>query len=137
VGAVSEDAQIDSPGFRSATAMSRLLRAAAASLQPRQQAGTHIASQFELDGAACLLLNDHRPFPYLRSRYQVSRLDLDQITATKLAVDGKVKESTVSQPSFSIQEEAGCPYLLLRQRAFRSDHLSRIRAARPRTAASW
>lgn len=113
-----------------------IIHGAATPLQPRQQAGTHIAGQFELDRTSCLLLNDHRPRSYLRPRYQISRFDLDQIAAAKLAVDGKIKKSTVSNPPFSIEEEADCPYLLLRQRTFRSDVFPAFQAARPRIAAS-
>jgi hypothetical protein len=84
-------------------------------LEPGEKAGPNIAGEFELDRTSGLLLNHHCPGSNFRPRDQVTGLDRDQIASAELAVDREIEQRTVSNPSFSIQEETDCPDLHLRQ----------------------
>jgi hypothetical protein len=57
------------------------------------------------------LLHDDGPRPDFRSDDQGSNLDLNEVAAAQLAVVGKIEQRTVSQSTFTIEEESNCPDL--------------------------
>jgi hypothetical protein len=63
-----------------------------------------------------LLLDDDRSVANILPGDNVANLDLHQIAAAELAVDGKIKERLVSQPALAIEMEADRPDLLLSKR---------------------
>jgi hypothetical protein len=84
-----------------------------ATFEPSQKARPNIRGQFELNRPASFLLDDNRSGSDLGAGHQVADLDFDQVAA-QLTVDCEVKQSSIAKPSFAFEEEANCPYLLLR-----------------------
>lgn len=68
-----------------------ILQGASPQFQPSEQAGASIVHQFELNGPPGLLLDDDRPRPNFTVTNDIADLDLHQVTATKLAVNGEIK----------------------------------------------
>lgn len=81
----------------------------AASFEPGEQAGPCVGSDFKLNGSTRLLLDHHRSGPDDRSSHQGADLDLQQVAASKLAVDRQIEEGSVSQTSSSVEKEADRP----------------------------
>ena len=68
---------------------------AAAPLEPGKQAGTRIVHQLELHRSTRLLLNDDRARPNATSADKLADLDLNDVTAAKLAVDHQVEQRAI------------------------------------------
>ena len=49
-----------------------------------------------------------------------------KIAATQLAIDCKIEQRAITQPTFPIEKEADCPNLSRLQRSFRADLPARI-----------
>ncbi len=71
----------------------------AASLQPCQQARACCFHKFELHWPLRLTLHHDRAGTNTSARHEVADLHLHDVTATQLAVDGKIKQGPVVQPS--------------------------------------
>jgi len=100
-------------------------------LQPGEKARSCVSHQFELNGAAGLLLDHERTLSYLRSTDQGTDLDLYEIATPQFAIDGEIKQRAISQPPLSIEEEADRPYLPRFQGPFRTNLLSCVRGSPP------
>jgi hypothetical protein len=94
--------------------------------KPHQEASAYIGGQFELNRSAGLLLHYYGSCPYIRSCNDIADLDLDQIATAQLAVDRQIEKCTISQASFSIEEETDCPDLLLRKRSLCANGLASV-----------
>jgi hypothetical protein len=99
---------------------------AATMLKPRLDAGSRRLKQFELHGPAGLLLHHRRPRPDPAAADEIANTDFDDVAAAQLAVDGKVEQGPVTQPSLTVQPEADRPHLLRLQRPLGTDHASGI-----------
>lgn len=73
-----------------------------------------------------LLLDDGSSSSHLRPRDQVTDRYSYQVAAAQLAVDCKIEQGSISKTAFTVEEEAHCPDLLLRQRPFGPDLLADI-----------
>ena len=81
-------------------------------LQPRLYAGSSSLKQLELDRPAGLLLDNRGPRPDPTTAEKLANPDFDDVAAAQLAVDGKVEQSSVAKPSFSVEPKPYRPYLL-------------------------
>ncbi len=75
----------------------------------------------ELHRPTGLLLHNGGSVTDLSRAHHIADLQLDKITAAKLAVDGKVKQPTVSQPCVLVEIEANGPSITRPKRALSSD----------------
>jgi hypothetical protein len=98
---------IDQPGILSRTDVIGVIRSArehevvqraATALQPLKQARPSRFEQFELHRPAGLLLNYDGSLADATTAHQLADPDLDQITASKLAVDAKIEQRSISEP---------------------------------------
>src|SRR5665213_3581031 len=103
-----------------------VIERAPAALQPSQDAGSRRFKQLELYGPACLLLHHDRTHSDLAAADEVADANLDYVAASQLAIDGKVEERPVTEPSFTVEPEPYRPHLLRLQCPFGADHLSGI-----------
>jgi hypothetical protein len=90
----------------------------AALIQPRKQTCSRISHQFELNRPPGLLLNHHRSGSDFRTSDQSPDLDFHKIAASQFAVYRQIEQRPISQPSFSIKEEADGPDLSRLERSF-------------------
>lgn len=70
------------------------------------QASSYLARDLAWDGSSCLLLNDDRSGPDVRSGDHIANPDLDEVTAAKPAVDRKIDQGSVPYAYLEIKEEA-------------------------------
>ena len=98
----------------------KIVKRAAAALQPSQKASASRLKQFELDGSPCLLLNDHSACSDTTAGHEIADAYLHQITSSKFAIDREVEESPVPQATLSIKPKSNSPNLLRLQRALRT-----------------
>lgn len=94
---------------------------AASSLELRQQAGSGVCRDLELNWSARLLLNHHRARPDGRSGHKRADLDFHQIATPEFAVDREIEKRPVSHSSFPIEKEADRPDLSYFQRSLGAD----------------
>ena len=94
------------------------MRRSSPGLEPGDQGRTDVCRDLELDRAIGLLLGHDGTVPKVRSGNHIANLDLRQIAAAELTVDGEIEEGFVPQPSFSIK--------LLRMRPLRSAILTGV-----------
>lgn len=107
-----------------ATWKSIIVDGAATPLQPRKQAGADVRRELELDGPAGLLLDDNRPGSDLGTGNDIAYPDLNEISATQLAIESEIEKRPIANPCFAIEEKPHRPNLLLREWSFGTDHLS-------------
>jgi hypothetical protein len=72
------------------------------------------------------LLDDHGSAPDFPACDKRADFEFHEVAAAKLAIDGEIEQSPVSQSLFTIEEEANLPDLFRFQSAFRADLLSSI-----------
>ncbi|MDQ1231547.1 hypothetical protein QE379_002973 [Sphingomonas sp. SORGH_AS 879] len=94
--------------------------------EPSQQAGASVWKQFELNRTACLLLHDNRSCSDLSAADEVADLHLDQVAASKFAVDRQIEQRPISQAATLIEVEPYLPYLLRFQRPLCADRSSGV-----------
>jgi len=71
-----------------------------------------IVHQFELDGAAGLLLdNDRTRANVVAAADKVAYLDLHKVASTQFAVDSQVKQRSIAKPPVVIEEDSNGPDL--------------------------
>jgi hypothetical protein len=99
---------------------------ATAALKPRRQAGASVCGNFLLHRASRLLLNHQRAGPNIRPRYEITDLQLHEVTAAQLAVYGEVEQRPIPQPCFAIEEETDRPDLFLGEGTLRADRFASI-----------
>gem|GEM_PF-5780236 len=98
-----------------ATGKGKVIDCSSPSLKPGKQTSSDLSRDFELHGSSSLLLDDHRPRSNVVAGDECPDFELYQIAAAELAVDGEIEKRTISNPSFSVEEEADCPDLALLQ----------------------
>lgn len=64
-----------------------IVRRSASRIEPRQQTGTSIVEQFELNGPTCLLLHNDCTGSDLPATNLVADLHLNEVAAAQLTVD--------------------------------------------------
>ena len=89
-----------------------IVHRAAAPIQPSQQSCPSVRQQLELNGTSCFLLHHDRPRSDLSAADNVTDLHLHQVTASKLAIDRKIKQRPISQAAALIEVETDLPDLL-------------------------
>jgi hypothetical protein len=89
----------------------KIVDTAASALQPRQKTASCVSGNFKLDRAPGLLLNHHGSGADGWPCDQGADLDFYQVTSAQLAVDRKIKKSSISHSPFSVEKEADRPYL--------------------------
>jgi len=85
-------------------------------LKPCLDAGSCRLKQLELDRSARLLLHDRRPRLNPATTDEITNPDLHHVASAQLAVDAKVEQGPVTQPTLAGQPEADRPDLLWLQR---------------------
>ncbi len=88
-----------------------ILHRALSPFELRQQTRFGITRDLELHRSAGLLLDDHRPSADVMTSHQRADLELDQIAAPQLAVDGQIKQRSVAHAALAVQEKPDCPDL--------------------------
>jgi hypothetical protein len=76
---------------------------ATAALEPGSQAPSRLSHYLELHWPASLQLDDSGAVANLPTAHDISDLDLDEITATQLAVDCQIKQRSVPQSSLLVE----------------------------------
>jgi hypothetical protein len=84
----------------------KIIHTATSTLKAGKQAGPGVRDYLELDRSSCLLLNNHGSSTDRRSGHEGADLDLHQIAASKLAIDGQVEKRPVPHPALTVQKEA-------------------------------
>ena len=79
---------------------------------PRGDRGPRGFRQLKLYGPLCLSLHDHRPAQDLAAVRNVANTQIDEITATQLAVDREIEHCQVSNPAPILQVDADGPDIL-------------------------
>jgi hypothetical protein len=82
-----------------------------------------------LNWPAGLLLDNRRAVTDLAAARNVTNPELDEITATQLAIDRQIKQRSISHALVFIQIEPNSPDISRLERAFRSHILSSIPGA--------
>ena len=103
-----------------------IIHRSASPIEPRQQTGTSIRQQLELNGPTCLLLHDDRTGSDLAATDQVADLHLNEVAAPQLTVDSKVEKRSVSHSAALIEVEPDFPNLLWLQGTLGANSPSRI-----------
>jgi hypothetical protein len=89
----------------------------AAALKPGEQGFSSRLNQLELYGPFCFLLHHDGAIANATGSYNVANTHLDDVTAAKLAVDGKVEQCTITEATVLIEPKTDCPNLLRFERA--------------------
>ena len=90
----------------------------AAALQPRLQALTCFCHDFELNRPAGLLLRNRRTASGVAPADDITNPELDEITATQLAVDREVEQCSIAQALVFVEVKANGPDVARTERAF-------------------
>jgi hypothetical protein len=70
---------------------------------------SRLFGNFKLNRLARLLLHHHRPFGNARTMSNIPNLDLDEITTSQLAIDGKIEQSQITNLPGYLKPDANCP----------------------------
>ncbi len=84
------------------TSEDKVLDVATSEFQPGKQTCTRVCSNLEMNGATCLVLRDCRSCPDFWTTDQIADLQLDENTATQLAINRQVKQCAISNTFFAI-----------------------------------
>lgn len=103
-----------------------LRAAAAADDKPEAQALTSSLTDLERNRRSGLLLDDRRPLVDLSANDNIADAQLNNVTATKLAVDRNVEHRPVSNPLLMFEVEAYLPDLLRLKRSLRPDRATGV-----------
>jgi hypothetical protein len=73
-----------------------IIKTSSAQSEPLEQAGARVIHQLELNRSASFLLDHNRPCADMPIANEITDLDLHQVTAPQLAVDGKIEHRSVA-----------------------------------------
>ena len=104
----------------------KIVQRTATTFQPSQDAGSGTVEQLELNRSTGLLLDDHGPRADPSPGYQIANLNLNEIAAPQLTVNGKVEHSPISQSAVLIQSKSNGPDLLRLQCTFCAELLAGV-----------
>src|SRR5690606_1411726 len=92
-----------------------------ATFKPSQETRSGVSGDLKLDWSASFLLYNHRSRSDRRPNHKCADLDLYEITTSKFAIQRQVEESSISHPTFTVEEDAYRPYLFNLPSAFGAD----------------
>jgi hypothetical protein len=103
-----------------------VVKRATSVFQPGLVTGARRLEQLELDRSARLFLHNRGSGPNTAAADEFTDPDFHDVAASQFAVDGKIEQCRVTQPSLSIEPEPDRLYLLRLERVPGSHHPSSI-----------
>lgn len=96
-----------------------------------------VSGDLKLDWSASFLLYNHRSRSDRRPNHKCADLVLYEITTSKFAIQRQVEESSISHPTFTIEEDAYRPYLFNLRARLAPTCLPAFQAGLPAAAGSY
>ena len=87
----------------------KVVDGSSAPIEPSGETFPRFCHDFELHRSTGLLLDDGRAVAKSTRAHQVAYLDLDEIAASQLAIDGQIEQRSVAQAPMFIEIEADRP----------------------------
>src|SRR5690554_1969527 len=66
--------------------------------EPCGKTAASVSGNLELHRSSCFLLNNESGVPNIGARHEITDLELHEVAAAQLAVDGKVEPRAIAQP---------------------------------------
>ena len=109
------------PGVIDPARKGKVVERFAMAFKPGQDAAPCSVKQLKLNRAARLLLDDNGAIANPAAHDEIADLDLHDVAAAKLAVDGQIEHGPVTEPALSIKPKTNGPDLLRLEGSLRAE----------------